>query len=485
MRRHFWLHALAGLVILAAAACWNNFPHLAPGAFNWAEPGNIAAALVQGRGFSDPFDGGTGATAWMPPAYPLVVAAMFSVAGVKTAASAAVLMALAVLALASAHALLIAAIPAEVRWLRVGASVAFLFLVGVMPGGFFDVQSEAWLAVLCSTLLLWGASAYRRAPVLAVTAALATGAAVGALTHAGLLLGAGAVLLALGCLDLRAHRIPRAPVIAAAVLIAACGAWTLRNHAALGRWVPIKSNLWFELYLTSVVSPDGLLRARDTFPRHPFFSPAEFARYAALGELAYVDSFRAPAIAAIRVLPGEFARRVATRAVSAFGAIAADESMSLTRHAFSSSDRARLGAAGLLLLLPPQVGSLWLALDDDPQAMLGRMNSLQLDTPGDCYRDWLEHRRDAAERRAGWPSRWSRLLLSGLPMLALGGAALLGHGRLAPVVAWAALLHFTTLAPYVLVNHGARQQYPQTALHALFLAALPAALVARRRTPQP
>lgn len=33
----------------------------------------VAAALVEGRGFSDPFGGGTGLTAWMPPGYSLLV----------------------------------------------------------------------------------------------------------------------------------------------------------------------------------------------------------------------------------------------------------------------------------------------------------------------------------------------------------------------------------------------------------------------------
>ena len=39
-----------GLLVLALAALGWNLPRLAPGAFNWAEPGNVAAALAEGRG---------------------------------------------------------------------------------------------------------------------------------------------------------------------------------------------------------------------------------------------------------------------------------------------------------------------------------------------------------------------------------------------------------------------------------------------------
>ena len=41
-----------------------------------AEYVNIARALVGRRGFSDPFGAGTGPTAWMPPVYPVLIAAL-------------------------------------------------------------------------------------------------------------------------------------------------------------------------------------------------------------------------------------------------------------------------------------------------------------------------------------------------------------------------------------------------------------------------
>src|ERR1700689_5032722 len=90
------LLAWTGLAVMSAAALLHNLPRLAPGMFDWAEPGNVAAALVQGRGFSDPFDGGTGATAWVSPLPVWVEAAVFAALGVKTAASAKVLLSLSV-----------------------------------------------------------------------------------------------------------------------------------------------------------------------------------------------------------------------------------------------------------------------------------------------------------------------------------------------------------------------------------------------------
>src|SRR5215470_5200754 len=56
------------------------------------EMGRIGAAIASGRGFSDPFEGQTGPTAWEPPLYPYVIAGVFKVFGVYTLASTFVLL---------------------------------------------------------------------------------------------------------------------------------------------------------------------------------------------------------------------------------------------------------------------------------------------------------------------------------------------------------------------------------------------------------
>ncbi|MFC6645685.1 glycosyltransferase family 39 protein [Granulicella cerasi] len=48
------------------------------------EAGRIARNVVEGRGYSSPFNGWTGPTAWLPPIYPLMMAACFKLFGVYT-----------------------------------------------------------------------------------------------------------------------------------------------------------------------------------------------------------------------------------------------------------------------------------------------------------------------------------------------------------------------------------------------------------------
>ena len=48
--------------------------------FGW-EMGRIARSIVVGQGFSSPYEGNTGPTAWEPPLYPFLIAGVFRVFG--------------------------------------------------------------------------------------------------------------------------------------------------------------------------------------------------------------------------------------------------------------------------------------------------------------------------------------------------------------------------------------------------------------------
>ena len=56
------------------------------------EMGRIGRALATGQGFSNPFNGVTGPTAWESPLYPFLIAAIFKLFGVYSSASAIILL---------------------------------------------------------------------------------------------------------------------------------------------------------------------------------------------------------------------------------------------------------------------------------------------------------------------------------------------------------------------------------------------------------
>lgn len=480
-------YALAGFAVLAVAAVAHNVPHLASGLANWAESGNTAAALAEGRGFSDPFDGGTGPTAWVPPVFVWLLAAVFKLAGIKTAAASVVLLVLAVLGLTAAHTLLVASVPAGATWMRRVTSGAFLAYAALFPASPLELLSEAWLNVLLSTLLLWAALEHRRAPRRCVTATLMVTAALAPLTNAGLTIATAFVLLALGWRERAPHRPPgawRAVIGAGMAATVAIAAWTTRNAVVLHRFVPLKSNAWFELNLANVAAEDGLPRTEHILRLMPFFNASEFARYAALGEMAYTDSFRAPAVAALRAEPTRFLGNIARRTANALVFCRHDSGAAFTRTKFSDTDALRLAQIGWFLPVPG-VGGYWTRIDVPTEQARATLATLRLENPGAVWSDWATQRLDYDQRNHSVLALARGFAIAGIPSLALLAAALGFRGKLPSVVNWSALILFGMLFPFVLVNHGLRHQGSLFALHALLLGAGVQAWVQRRAPSAP
>jgi hypothetical protein len=479
--RQFRLLALLGLAVIAATALARNLPKLAPGMLDWAEPGNVAAALVQGRGFSDPFDGGTGATAWVSPLPVFVEAAVFATLGVKTAASAAALLVLSATGLALANALLLSSLGPYGGCARLAASAAFLAYCVFVPGGPLAVLSEAWLDVLLSAALLWAALETWRSSGERGGAALVCVAALAPLDNAGLALSTGIVLLALAWKFRGDARRLALPVAAAAACAVSVGAWTARNAAALGRFVPLKSNFWFELHLANVDSADGLPRMETVLRRLPFFDVREFNRYALLGEVRYVDTFRQPALAAIRAAPLHFAANIARRAADAAIFCRREGGGEFTRLKTAPSDRARLVDSGEFISLGAAGGGFWTRIDMPPGEEMAKLHGLGLSDEAGIWSDWAEKRRGFDSQFRGPAGIATGLLTAGIPVAALLLAALLRAGRPILPAALAAAIGFGMLLPFVLVNHNERHQLPLIAMQAVAIGACAQALADRRR----
>ncbi len=93
-RFFLWLLPLSFALQLATIAAFHQY-RTRPGddhfEFGW-EMGRIGRSIALGQGFSNPYDGNTGPTAWEPPPYPYLIGGVFKVFGIYTQASAWVLL---------------------------------------------------------------------------------------------------------------------------------------------------------------------------------------------------------------------------------------------------------------------------------------------------------------------------------------------------------------------------------------------------------
>ena len=91
MSRTWKIFVLALAVKLSVLAF---FLHVRPGLTNWGvnEAGMIARSLVLNHSYGGAFHDAPGPTAWLAPAYPSVVATIFTIFGIQSHAAALVLL---------------------------------------------------------------------------------------------------------------------------------------------------------------------------------------------------------------------------------------------------------------------------------------------------------------------------------------------------------------------------------------------------------
>ncbi|HWZ82787.1 MAG TPA: glycosyltransferase family 39 protein [Terriglobales bacterium] len=93
-RFFLWLLPLSFVLQVASIGVFHQY-RTRPGndnfEFGW-EMGRIGRSIAQGQGFSSPYDGDTGPTAWEPPLYPFLIGGVFRLFGIYTLASAWVLL---------------------------------------------------------------------------------------------------------------------------------------------------------------------------------------------------------------------------------------------------------------------------------------------------------------------------------------------------------------------------------------------------------
>jgi hypothetical protein len=311
--------------------------------FNFGfEAGRIARSLVTGHGYGNPFNGMSGPTAWLPPLYPLLMAAAFKMFGVYTRAAALALMVVdSALSAAIAPAVYeIAARCFDARGIaRRGSNYAApvalwsAWLWAVYPAALQYAVHWIWEMSLTTCLFAWAIVVALRfrgvgegvagpmhdeetvmhgAPgsVARLRLWFVFGVLWGlvALSNASLLLCLPAMMVWIAWPELRAWRLSRKTMAGAVLTCVAFAAvlapWVVRNERAMHALVLTRSNFGVELYNSSLVSNDGFPwgTAMPLWEGDPVFR-----QYERMGELKFAQMRQQQAIANLRSRPGKFA----------------------------------------------------------------------------------------------------------------------------------------------------------------------------------
>lgn len=260
------------------------------------EMGRVGRSLALGQGFSNPFHGITGPTAWEPPLYPLLIAGVFKLFGIYTHASALVLLSInsAFSALTCIPIFLIAK-----RCFGEKLAVWSAWTWALFPSVIFWCTRWVWetsLAALLLAIIFWLALVMEERNGLMPWIEFGLLWGIAALTNTALLSFLPAS--ALWAWYRRAHQGKRSlagVVLASAVFVAGVTPWVIRNYRTFGQFVFIRSNFGAELRLGNGPGANGTWM--DYL--HPTKNVAQLHLYRQMGEIAYVAERKRQALAFI------------------------------------------------------------------------------------------------------------------------------------------------------------------------------------------
>ena len=299
-RRATWT-ILAVALIARLLALWNAIaahPH------NWLysrgiEMGLLANSLLHGQGYSSPFGGSTGPTAFIAPGYPTLIAGIFAIFGAYSFASALAIMGLQIL------------VGLLTIWLMMHIACKMLDdRTTTLAGAFWAVSPPLlfiptifWETSISACILpgmIALALRCRRTPTTQVWALMGASCGVAALINPALL---PALLAILAWAAWQTRGVARiAPAIGLAALLVVFAAWPIRNAYRFHAFIPLRSTVGFELWMGNRPGATGFLD-ESVFP---MYNQQELASYKSKGELAYTRDKSEAAMDYIREKPGVF-----------------------------------------------------------------------------------------------------------------------------------------------------------------------------------
>ena len=264
--------------------------------------GRVARSIALGRGFSSPYDGNTGPTAWEPPLYPYLMAGVFKVFGIYSYASAWVLLSINGL-FATLTCIPIIGLPREhsASASRTGlpshGDCARTSGTGRSTGLGHDLHALSLSVHLCFALELceWpGWQGWALFGALYGIGALANPTMLAFLPFCGLWIWWQRYRNGLSSLG--------GVIVASFVFFAAISPWVIRNYEVFNRFVFLRDDFGLQFRLGNWKGADGMLMAY----LQPNLDRGELDKFQSMGELAYADSCKREAFEWVRENPGRF-----------------------------------------------------------------------------------------------------------------------------------------------------------------------------------
>lgn len=302
----WWLLPLSLLLQIACIGLFHQY-RVRPGndnfEFGW-EMGRVARSIALGQGFSNPYDGNTGPTAWEPPLYPYLMGGVFKTFGIYSRASAWMLLSInSLFATLTCIPIFLIARKAFAERVAYWSAIGW----GLYPYVWYWSIHWIWDTTVTPFLL---ACIFLLALQLQDWPGWQGWALFGALYGIGALANPTMLAFLPFCglwiwWQRYRNRLPSfgGVVVASLIFFAAISPWVIRNYEVFDRFVFLRDDFGLQFRLGNWKGADGMLMAY----LQPNLNRGELDKFQSMGELAYAEDCKREAFDWVRKNPGRFA----------------------------------------------------------------------------------------------------------------------------------------------------------------------------------
>jgi hypothetical protein len=445
-----------------------------------AEYESIARSILAGNGYANPFTEETGKTAWMPPVLVFIEVVAFYLFNNK------------IYAFFFLSFLKIVAFILTIYWMYVVFKklrlnyffvfyACFLLYLLFSPNEVFERIGDLWLAIVLQAAFFYTFINFRHESTRKNLLYLCIPIFLAPITNPSVAIGLVFVVAFFYVQDISGYlnsinndkkgfwqnslQQTGNVSILALVFIIPITIWGYRNYQELGKFIPTKSNLWFEFYQANVVDHDGCLSFSTLTKAHPITNEEVRTELIQLGEVAWVSKYEHIAKDYVSRHQDVYLKKLLSRFSNVFiySKLDDDEFPAQTSYEFSAADLQVLEHNNYI-----QNGN-WLTLELKPQTFQKKLDQLPLAGKTNIYEDWKVAKQAYIDSQKNVPYIIRNIFISGLATICIL-ILLFTNLKKNLLIKSGMIIYIGFSIPYVLVSHFLRYQRPLFLIQAIFLA---------------
>jgi hypothetical protein len=435
---------------------------------------NIARSIIEGHGYANPFRIHTGPTAWVPPFLVYMFIAIFKVIGDRTIGMAVVhLIQMAGFSLTFYYILKIWDLT-NIKKNNLLLLIVYLIFIYLNKYHVFRQISDLWNNMLFICMAIFAISDFIKNGksfylLILLSIIIPLGSPVIAPFYVSSM-----VLLFVSELNIKylkiferqgKSKIPKI-ILIGGVFLFSISTWTYRNYVVFHKFIPTKSNQWFEFYLCNVKDVDGLLSESVVVRYHPDQNRSTFQNeILSKNELGWMEQYQTISQDYLKQHKQEYHKKILRRAYNVYVFTQIDDDMVYSNYA----NNLRPGTLDTLRNEYLIKDNRWECLETDSMVVKSKLAEIVPQNYKEILSDWRNANQSLYNIRHSLRAFSLGLLMGIIPLLSLIWLVIFHFKKNSVPLIIIAIFYIIYPLPYIIISHELRYQQPLIGLQSLII----------------